>query len=459
MSGSETVDGRDLSADGSKLDGIESSATGDQTASEIKTAYESNSNTNAFTDAEQTKLSGIESGATGDQTNAEIRAAVEAATDSNVFTDADHSKLNAIESSATADQTASEIRTLVESASDSNVFTDADHTKLNGVETAATADQTAAEIKTAYESNSNTNEFSDAEQTKLSGIATGATNVTNNNQLTNGAGYVTANTQLSDEEVEDIVGGMLSTNTTVGIAVTYQDSDGTLDFSVASQTDNNFTTTLKNKLDGIAAGAEVNVNADWNATSGDAQILNKPTISSGGGSLVYISTTTVSSATAQVEFDLSSTSYDYFVVKAYGCKFTAAPSNGYCVFFNFYDGTYNSSSPGTNKMNFVYQRTQLDGTTISTAGNDNTYAQDLKLHLGWTPDTSTVFAFDAEIGGKLSSPVSINSNFQKGTSKTGSPMIGGVAPNTSNNMTYMIVKPSTTTFAAGTFLLYGIKNS
>lgn len=32
------------------------------------------------------------------------------------------------------------------------------------------------------------------------------------------------------------------------------------------------------KLDGIAAGAEVNVNADWNATSGDAQILNKPTI-------------------------------------------------------------------------------------------------------------------------------------------------------------------------------------
>lgn len=32
------------------------------------------------------------------------------------------------------------------------------------------------------------------------------------------------------------------------------------------------------KLAGIAAGAEVNVNADWNAVSGDAQILNKPTI-------------------------------------------------------------------------------------------------------------------------------------------------------------------------------------
>src|SRR5690606_10267109 len=34
----------------------------------------------------------------------------------------------------------------------------------------------------------------------------------------------------------------------------------------------------KTKLDGIEAGAEVNVNADWNAVSGDAQILNKPTI-------------------------------------------------------------------------------------------------------------------------------------------------------------------------------------
>lgn len=34
--------------------------------------------------------------------------------------------------------------------------------------------------------------------------------------------------------------------------------------------------TDKTKLDGIASGAEVNVQADWNAASGDAQILNKP---------------------------------------------------------------------------------------------------------------------------------------------------------------------------------------
>lgn len=49
--------------DKTKLDGIEASATADQSASEIKTAYESNADTNAFTDAEKTKLTGIEASA------------------------------------------------------------------------------------------------------------------------------------------------------------------------------------------------------------------------------------------------------------------------------------------------------------------------------------------------------------------------------------------------------------
>ena len=41
---------------------------------------------------------------------------------------------------------------------------------------------------------------------------------------------------------------------------------------------NDYTTTEKNKLAGIAEGAEVNVQSDWNAASGDAAILNKPDI-------------------------------------------------------------------------------------------------------------------------------------------------------------------------------------
>lgn len=45
-------------------------------------------------------------------------------------------------------------------------------------------------------------------------------------------------------------------------------------------TDNNFTTTLKSKLNGIAEGAEVNVQANWSqtTTTADDYIKNKPTI-------------------------------------------------------------------------------------------------------------------------------------------------------------------------------------
>jgi hypothetical protein len=99
FSGSQTVDGRDLSADGSKLDTIESNATADQTGAEIKALYEAEAN--AFTDAQFTKLAGIEASATADQTASEIRALVESASDSNVFTDADHTKLNGIATGAT----------------------------------------------------------------------------------------------------------------------------------------------------------------------------------------------------------------------------------------------------------------------------------------------------------------------------------------------------------------------
>jgi hypothetical protein len=75
-----TVDSRDLATDGTKLDGIEAGATADQTAAQIKTAYESNSNTNAFTDADHTKLDGIATGAdvTLDEISAGANVAISA---------------------------------------------------------------------------------------------------------------------------------------------------------------------------------------------------------------------------------------------------------------------------------------------------------------------------------------------------------------------------------------------
>jgi len=131
----------------SKLALIEDEATADQTGAEIKTAYESQANTNAFTDSEKSLLATVSSGAeanTVDSVNTQTGA---------VVLDADD----------------------ISDSTTTNKFTTAlDISKLANIEENATADQTAEEIKTAYESNSDTNVFTDTEKTKLSGIAPGA---------------------------------------------------------------------------------------------------------------------------------------------------------------------------------------------------------------------------------------------------------------------------------------------
>ncbi len=63
----------------------------------------------------------------------------------------------------------------------------------------------------------------------------------------------------------------------IGATVQGYNADTVIDANYV-HTDNNYTTVEKSKLSGISDGAEVNVNADWNAVAGDAQILNKPTL-------------------------------------------------------------------------------------------------------------------------------------------------------------------------------------
>lgn len=74
-------------------------------------------------------------------------------------------------------------------------------------------------------------------------------------------------------------------------------------------TDNNFTTTLKNKLDGIAAGAEVNVQPDWDqtTTTADDYIKNKPTIPTVNNATLTIQSngTTVNTFTANASSNVT----------------------------------------------------------------------------------------------------------------------------------------------------------
>ena len=143
----------------------------------------------------------------------------------------DGTKLDGIETSATADQTDAEIRTAVEAATDSNVFTDADHTKLNAIE--ASADVTDTTNVTAAGA------LMDSEVTNLADVKAFDT-----------ADYATA-------------------------------AQGTLaDSAQQPPSEGAFANGDKTKLDGIAAGAEVNVQSDWSSASGDNLILNKPSIPS-----------------------------------------------------------------------------------------------------------------------------------------------------------------------------------
>lgn len=161
-----------------------------------------------------------------------------------------------------------------------------------------------------------TNDYTTAEKNKLAGIAAGAeVNVQSNwNETNTGAdayilnkptklsqftndGDGTAGSAYATQEYVDENGGKIDVIKVNGTAQTI--TDKTVDISVPDDlsdldpnasslvhdasyvhTDNNFTTALKNKLNGIEAGAEVNVQPDWDTTdtSDDSYIKNKPTI-------------------------------------------------------------------------------------------------------------------------------------------------------------------------------------
>lgn len=119
------------------------------------------------------------------------------------------------------------------------------------------------------------NNFTTSEKTKLAGIQAGAEqNVQSDwNQTDTSADDFIKNKPVIPEipPMKELVAG-------TGIGLVETEFDVTI--SAATQTDNNFTDAYKNKLDGIASGAEVNVQSNWTETnsSSDAFIKNKPTV-------------------------------------------------------------------------------------------------------------------------------------------------------------------------------------
>lgn len=109
------------------------------------------------------------------------------------------------------------------------------------------------------------NDFTDAYKAKLDGIAENANN------------YVHPTTPGNKHIPAGGSSGQILRWESDGTAVWGNDNNTV--YTEATVTASGLmSATDKVKLDGIAAGAEVNVNADWNATEGDALILNKPNL-------------------------------------------------------------------------------------------------------------------------------------------------------------------------------------
>ena len=199
-----TVDGRDIATDGTKLDGIESNATADQTASEILALLLTVDGSGSGLDADT--LDGVAS-------TSFLRA------------DEDDSFIGTI--TANSDNTNPVIKiqgagpNFIQFASDASGTVDADSINFIyrsggntlGFERASDGNTLfsvdADDGTTHFSGNLNVGNGCDVtgnitvtgtvdgrdiatDGTKLDGIATGATNVSNTNQLTNGAGFLTS---------------------------------------------------------------------------------------------------------------------------------------------------------------------------------------------------------------------------------------------------------------------------
>lgn len=149
------------------------------------------------------------------------------------------------------------------------------------------------------------NDYTDAEKNKLSGIAAGAeVNVQSDWQqsdntkddyiknkpenLVQDASYVHTDNNYTSDEKSKLSG--IAAGAEVNVQSDWNQASSSADDYIKNKpenlvqdaayvhTDNNYTATEKNKLSGIAAGAEVNVQSDWNQanSSADDYIKNKP---------------------------------------------------------------------------------------------------------------------------------------------------------------------------------------
>jgi hypothetical protein len=223
---SGTVDGRDIAVDGAKLDTISANDAIDWTTDQGGI----NIHAGNYTD-----------------TNTTYSEATNVA--EGLMSIAHHDKLDGIETSADVTDAAN--------VTAAGALMDSELTDLAGVKGVTIS---TLQVKPSEGA------FADGDKTKLDAIEASAdvTDATN----------VTAAGALMDSEVTNLAEVKAFSSGDYATAA----QGTTADSAQQPPTEGAFVDGDKTKLDGIATGAEVNVQSDWNSSSGDNQILNKPTI-------------------------------------------------------------------------------------------------------------------------------------------------------------------------------------
>ena len=210
------------------------------------------------------------------ETDAEVRAAVEAATDSNVFTDADHTKLNSVEASADVTDTANVVAALT-AGSNITIGNDGTIAGAAAYSLPAASANTLGGVKIGsglsidgsgvVSASGATNLASTTASTTIVITSSTGNNATIAAATTSAAGVMIAADKSKLDGIEasanvtdtaNVVAALTAgTNVTIAANGTISSTDTNTTYSVGAGglTQQNFTTTLKNKLDGITAGA------------------------------------------------------------------------------------------------------------------------------------------------------------------------------------------------------------
>lgn len=224
------------------------------------------------------------------------------------------------------------------------------------------------------------------------------TTIANPKRLTLKEEYVNLPTQkqdtlISGENIKTINGESLLGSG--NISITGGGGTGNVVDNNYVHTDNNYTTTEKNKLAGIPADAEANIQSNWNETdtSSDAYILNKPTaLSAFTNDMQFVTMSDISTAGAITATDIAywnakadaATSLSGYGIKfdpnyfeddeTDGLTFTAQYITDHPVKMTQAEGASEWSTAGDNKVptvGAVYNKflANDDSTVVKTTGN------------------------------------------------------------------------------------------